>query len=94
MSYAGQSNTKAPEKSEPILHWKSTQLVMCGCNTMQLFNQGEEECDDCPTEDESDIPALAPHDFSGSDSSTGSEFDKFGEDPWDDLEFQPIDAIV
>jgi hypothetical protein len=86
MSCAGQSNGKALEKSDSILHWESTQLVPYGCNTMQLFNQGEEECDDCSAENDSDTPALAPRDFSDSDSSTGSEFDKFGEDSWDDSE--------
>jgi hypothetical protein len=87
MSYAGQSNVKALKKSEPILHWESTQLVPYGCKTMQLFTQGEEECDDCPTEDDSDIPALAPHASSNSGSTTSLNFDEFGEDPWDDSEF-------
>jgi hypothetical protein len=87
MSYAAQSNTKAPKENEPILHWESTQAVPYGCKTMQLFQQGKEECDDCSSEDESNIPALASHDFSDSDLSTGLEYDEFGEDPWDDLEF-------
>ena len=87
MSYAGQSNIKALKKSKPILHWESTQSVPCGCKTMLLFNQGEEECDNCPTEDASDILALAPCDSSDSDSTTRLEFDEFGEDPWDDSEF-------
>jgi hypothetical protein len=92
MAYAAQSILKASEKSEPILHWELPHSVPCGCDTMhQLFNQGlivdHSECDDCPSEDESDLPALAPHYFSDSDSSTGLEYDKFGEDRWDDLEF-------
>jgi hypothetical protein len=91
MSHTAQSDVKVLEKGEPILHWELPHSAPYGCNTMhQLFNQGlkvdHSECDDCPSEDESDIPAFAPHDFSDSDSSTGLEYDKFGEDPRDDLE--------
>jgi hypothetical protein len=57
----------------------------------QLFNQGlnvdHSECDDCPSEDESDAPSLAPHYLSKSVSSSESEYDEFGEDSWDDSEF-------
>jgi hypothetical protein len=81
MSYNAQCNAKAPDESEPILHWESSQSVPYDCDIMQLFNQGEEECDDCSSEDESDTPMLAPRDLSDSDSSTGSEHYKFREDP-------------
>jgi hypothetical protein len=48
---------------------------------MQLFTQGKEECDDSGT------PTLALHDSSNSGSITSTNFDEFGEDPWDDSEF-------
>jgi hypothetical protein len=57
----------------------------------QMFNQGLNvnhlECDDCPSEDESDAPSLTPHFLSKSVSSSESEYDEFGEDPWNNLEF-------
>jgi hypothetical protein len=92
MSCAMQCNIKASEKGEPILHWELPHSVPCGCDTMhQMFNQGLNidhlECDDCPSEDESDAPSLVPHHLSKSVSSSEPEHDKFGEDPWDDLEF-------
>ena len=48
---------------------------------MQLFTQGEVECDD------SGILTLAPNDSSNSGSTTSTNFDEFGEDLWDDSEF-------
>jgi hypothetical protein len=92
MSHAAQSNVKVFEKSEPILHWELPHSAPCGCDTIhQLFNQGlnvdHSECDDCPSEDESDVPSLVPRYLSDSESSTGLEHDEFGEDPWDDSEF-------
>jgi hypothetical protein len=85
VSCATQSNIKAYIKalkmSEPILHWESTQSIPNGCKTMQLFNQGEEECDN------SDALAIVPHDSLDSGSTTSTDFDEFGEDPWDDSEF-------
>jgi hypothetical protein len=67
--------------SEPIVHWESTQSMPYGCKTMQLINQGEEECDN------SDALTIVPHDSSDSGSTTSTDFDEFGDDPWDDLEF-------
>jgi hypothetical protein len=91
MSYAAQSNIKASKKSEPILHWESPHSALHGCNTMIIVHQGlnvdHSECDDCPSDDENDMPALAPCYFSDSDSSTGLQYDKFGEDPWGGSEF-------
>jgi hypothetical protein len=81
MSYTGQSTIKARKKDEPILHWESTQSVPYGCTIMQLFTQGEEECND------SEILALAPRDPSDSGLIKSLHFDEFGEDPWDDSEF-------
>jgi hypothetical protein len=85
VSYAAPINIKAYIKalkmSEPILHWESTQSIPYGCKTMQLFNQGEEECDS------SDAVTIVPHDSSDSGLTTSTDFDEFGEDPWDDSEF-------
>jgi hypothetical protein len=83
MSYTEPCNAKA---IKPILdpmsaHWESAQSVPYGCKTMQLFTQGEEECDD------DDMPTIVPHDPSDSGSTTSMDFDEFGEDPWDDSEF-------
>jgi hypothetical protein len=47
---------------------------------MQWFTQGEEKCNN------SDL-TLAPHDSSDSGSTTSTDFDEIGEDPWDDSEF-------
>jgi hypothetical protein len=97
MSCATQCNDKASEKVEPILHWETPHSMPYGCDAMyKMFNQGlninHRECDDCPSEDENDAPSLAPNYLSKSVSSSESEYDKseydeFGEDPWDKSEF-------
>jgi hypothetical protein len=92
ISHAVLCDAKASEKVGPILHWEIPHSVPYGCDTIhQLFHQGlyvnHLECDDCPSEDESDAPSLTPHCLSKSVSSSESEYNKFGEDPWDDSEF-------
>jgi hypothetical protein len=82
MSCAEPSNTKAVKSIVKMTaHWEASQSVPCSCETMQLFTQGEEEIDD------DDVSTIVPRDSSDSGSTTSLDFDEFGEDPWDDLEF-------
>jgi hypothetical protein len=58
-------------KSQFIEFMQDTMTPMPhGYNTMQLFNQDEDKCGNCSSEDESVTPALVPRYFSDSDSST------------------------
>jgi hypothetical protein len=97
MSHTTQCDNKVQEKVEPILHWERPHSAPHDCDTMyEMCNQGLNinhlESDDCPSEDESDAPSLPPHCLSNSVSSSESEcdeseYDEFGEEPWDESEF-------
>jgi hypothetical protein len=97
MSHATQCDSKKQDKVEPTIHWERLHSMFCGCDTMdkmfkQRLNVDLLESEDCPSEDESDAPSLAPHHLSNSVLSSESEYheseyDNFGEDPWDESEF-------